>query len=269
MATDPQAGYKRWLAVGKPYRLAAPPAALRDVLRGHGYTVYDYPDERHQKAIPPEDHTAYSATGWPQPATFGVGYAIDIMPPPATSGLPELAQLGRQIFDDRQADVPGIAWLKYMNWEPGDGSCLHDAWQPTHSRRDSTDRGHIHLSGRTDMTNTDTNGYDPVKRFREAHMAILTPDQEKWLKELNGFLQPRVEAFARGYDTIRFGPDQGTPVWLVQAVKAIAAAQTSAPTAQATATALLADPAFTDLVRAPSAADIAAELIRQLANRPA
>jgi hypothetical protein len=245
-----------------------PIAVLRARLRGHGYTVYDYPDVRHQKATPPEDHTAYSSTGWPQPATFGIGYAIDIMPPAAGSGLPTLAQLGAQIYTDRQAGLPGIGWLKYMNWEPGDGSCHHDAWQPTHTRRDSTDRGHIHLSGRTDYTDSDTAGdYDPVTRAVEAAMTDLTADEHKWLKDLNGFLQPRVEAFARGSDTIRFGPDAGQPVWLVETLKRIEAnqaEQTPPTTAQDIAAALLADPKFTELIRFPSPAELAAELIRQL-----
>jgi hypothetical protein len=64
-----------------------------------------------------------------------------------------------------------VAWLKYMNWEPSgpSGPCYHDKWQPSHVRTSSGDRGHGHLSGRSDHYLTDTTGgYDPVARYRES-----------------------------------------------------------------------------------------------------
>jgi hypothetical protein len=105
--------------------------------------------------------------------------ALDVLAPPAGSTLPTLAQLGGQIYRDRVAGVAGVAWLKYMNWEPGDGACWHDSWQPEHVRRPSSDRAHLHLSGRSDrvMSNAGA-GYDPVARFRASLVPppILEPD---------------------------------------------------------------------------------------------
>lgn len=162
-------GYRDWVAAGKPFTLAAPQRRLRDILRGYGYTVYDIGNRAHQLATPPEDHMPYSETGWPRTSPRWYGFALDIMPPGKGSGLPSLPQLLGQIYRDKMAGHPGLAWLKYMNWEPTgpSGPCYHDSWQPGHERRASGDRGHGHLSGRSDHYLTDTTGgYDPVARFR-------------------------------------------------------------------------------------------------------
>ncbi|HEY0697385.1 MAG TPA: hypothetical protein VGD43_06205, partial [Micromonospora sp.] len=134
----------------------------------YGYTVYDLGNREHLEHEPPEDHTPYSATGYPRRARYGVGYAIDIMPP--RRGLPSLPLLGAQLLADRKAGVPGISWLKYMNWEPKGnytGPCYQESWRPRYARRRSGDRGHIHLSGLTGFeTSAIGSGYDPVARLR-------------------------------------------------------------------------------------------------------
>jgi len=169
-------GYDEWVAAGKPYRVVASAASLQETLQGHGYTVYAYPDEAHQTAKTPEDHTAYSATGWPGKAAFGVGYAIDIMPPKPDQKskidglpLPNLVVLGDQLVADRMANIPDLAWLKYVNRTDSTGKCWHEKWQPDHARSTSNDKGHIHASARTDKTAA-TN-YDPVARIRGGAMA--------------------------------------------------------------------------------------------------
>ncbi|MFG2059658.1 hypothetical protein ACGFI9_37170 [Micromonospora sp. NPDC048930] len=162
--------YQRWISRGRPFRLMTPAANLRDLLRRYGYTVYDIGNESHLTHEPPEDHTPYSETSYPGDSVYGVGYAIDIMPPPAGSGLPSLQLLGARLLADRKAGVPGIRWLKYMNWEPernNGGDCWHESWQPNYARRSSSDRGHIHLSGLTGYeSSTIGAGYDPVARIR-------------------------------------------------------------------------------------------------------
>lgn len=156
-----------WEAHGEPYRLCRPAKALQTRLEGYGYTVYDYPNEAHLAAIPPEDHDPFSATGYPVESAFGVGHAIDIMPPPAGSGLPTADQLGEQICLDRQAGVPEAMWVKYVNHTDAAGTCWHDKWQPSHVRTTSSDRGHAHVSAYSNLDNSpigDT--YDPVARWR-------------------------------------------------------------------------------------------------------
>lgn len=160
--------YADWVRDGSPYTDCVPNVELARLLRGYGYTVYTKGDTSHMRATPPEDHTPFSATGWPVASPYPYGHAIDVMPPAAGSSLPSLAELGRQLFDDRTGVIPGAALIKYMNWEPNGpgGSCWHDAWQPSHTRTPSTDRGHIHLSWRSDATKKTLAGYDPVARLR-------------------------------------------------------------------------------------------------------
>jgi hypothetical protein len=178
MATS---AYYAWDRNGRPWREATPIKAIADTLRGHGYTVYTLGDDSHLTADQPEDHAPFSATGWPKTSPYPYVHALDIMPP-TTAGLPSLAQLGAQLYADRQFGT--ASWLKYMNWEPSgpNGPCFHDEWQPGHTRSDSTDRGHIHISIRSDYTTSSAAAnYDPVAAIRGVDMTELTPAQDAWL----------------------------------------------------------------------------------------
>lgn len=172
--------HAKWLASGLHWRLARPLVALRDRLRHYGYTVYDVGDPRHLDAEPPEDHTPYSETGWPGTTPYGWVTAVDIMPPPAGSGLPSLLDLGLQI----ERDWPG--WLKYMNRPTNlaNTRAVHVSRQPDPASRSSGDVGHIHLSCRSDVTLSRAgDGYDPVAHLRgqseEDIMAGLTDEEQK------------------------------------------------------------------------------------------
>lgn len=184
------ATYESWIQDGQPVRYARPIAQLRNTLRAHGYTVYDLGNEGHLTHEPPEDHTPFSATGWPSPAPYPYVNAIDIMPPRAGmlsriigAPLPSLQRLARQIRADKINGVDGAEFLKYINWEPdGDytGSCYHDSWTPDYARRTSSDRGHIHISGRSDtISSTKTDDYDPVLRILEGEDMPLSGSADK------------------------------------------------------------------------------------------
>lgn len=152
--------YQGWVNNGRPIKPAVCIADWIATLRRHGYEVGYYPDERHLKAQPPEDHTPYSHTSWPgiQPYPYVLG--SDLMPPTKT-GLPTLAQIGARIVLDKQKGVPGTEFIKYINWTDTKGNCWHDEWEPTYRRSSSNDRGHIHISARTDWVLKHTS-YDPV-----------------------------------------------------------------------------------------------------------
>lgn len=179
--------YEDWVADGKPVSFARPIARVRDRLRAHGYTVYDLGNQAHLTHDPPEDHTPFSATGWPVASRYPYVHAIDIMPPAAGAlskidhmPLPTLAELGAQLHDDRAAGHAGATWIKYMNWEPEGnytGPCYHCSWMPDHARRDSSDRGHIHVSCCSDaVTWTSADDYDPVQRIREESDMTTAPE---------------------------------------------------------------------------------------------
>jgi hypothetical protein len=162
-----------WRADGSPFELMQPLAALRDRLRGMGYTVYDVGNNSHLDASPPEDHTPYSATGYPGKAKYGVGYAIDVMPP-AKSGLPSLQALGAAL--KRDADAGLIPWLKYMNWGPVDNAhAVKDSWRAGRpaARTSSSDTGHIHGSGMTGYE--DDHRWDDYDPFSGGDMQLSDP----------------------------------------------------------------------------------------------
>lgn len=156
---------RAWRAAGEPFKLANPIADLARVLRARGYTVGTIGNDRHVEANTPEDHVPFSVTGWPGKHPYPYVLALDIMPPPAGRGLPSLAQLGAQIVADRHDGYGPAAWIKYVNWTNAAGAVRHERWTPNHVVRASSDRGHIHVSGRTDyVTSNIAATYDPAAR---------------------------------------------------------------------------------------------------------
>lgn len=155
--------YRQWVADGSPWHPAAFIDDFAHTMRGHGYTVYTIGAVATHLNIPrPEDHAPFSHTPWPGPQPYPAVLACDIMP----GGALDLASLGAQIVADKFANVPGTEWVKYINWTDAGGNCYHDRWQPEHRRTPSGDRGHIHISGRTDFVTAGTS-YDPVARHQQ------------------------------------------------------------------------------------------------------
>ena len=152
--------YQAWINDGSPIKPAVCIADWIATFRRHGYEVGYYPDERHLKAQPPEDHTPYSHTPWPGIQPYPYVLASDLMPP-TKPGLPSLSQIGARVVLDKQKGLPGTEFIKYINWTDLKGNCWHDEWEPTYRRSPSTDRGHIHISARTDWVLKHT-AYDPV-----------------------------------------------------------------------------------------------------------
>lgn len=154
--------HQDWINHGRPDSgLVRPLAQLRDVLRAAGYTVYDWPNDAHLDAEPPEDHTFYSETGWPKPSPKWWRHAIDVMPKPGADGARDLWLLGARIAADRQAGR--ITWLKYINRPPTSDLryAIQEAWEPNYVKRGSSDTGHLHLSSITGVEALDA-PYNPL-----------------------------------------------------------------------------------------------------------
>lgn len=152
--------YYEWLDAGEPYQPCRPVSDFVAMMRNKGYTVYHKGDTPHMQAEPPEDHTPFSATGWPITSKRWIGHALDIMP----DGPIPLSTLASRIIDDKIADKPGTQWIKYINWTDSAGATWHYSWQPGLVKKSSTDKGHIHISARSDMDTSDNaSGYDPTK----------------------------------------------------------------------------------------------------------
>ena len=155
--------YKHWDELGKPYKLSRPCKEFKVLLERAGFLVYHYPDHRHQVADPPEDHTPYSETGWPGTSAHWFAHALDIMPEDAPVPLPKLA---RAIIAAKNQKVHGTKWIKYINWTDESGNCNHEEWQPYHERSSSGDKGHLHISARSDMDDSNlvtASGWNPLE----------------------------------------------------------------------------------------------------------
>ena len=170
-----------WETDGSPWRAAQPVADLRRTLAGYGMTVYVLGNDSHLNARPPEDHTPFSHTPWPGSQPYPYVLACDIMPHTSINWI----ELGHQIIADWRAGVHGTGWIKYVNWTDRDGRCWHTARQPNFTQTTSTDRGHIHISGRTDfVASAIAAGYDPVARMR-GEDSDMTPEEHSWLQEVH------------------------------------------------------------------------------------
>lgn len=166
--------YTCWLNDGRPWKNCQPINDFVAALYAHGYTgpTVGIGDLSHLTAIPPEDHTPYSHTPWPGTQPYPFVLAIDIM---GGQGL-DLVDLGGRLFDDKSSNKPGTEPIKYINWTDSDGNCWHDSWMPNHTRFASTDKGHIHISFRTDyVTSTRMAIYDPYGG------SDMTPEQASQL----------------------------------------------------------------------------------------
>lgn len=165
-------GYRDWVAAGRPYTLIRPAKAVQRTLKGYGLTVYDYPDTSHLTADRPQDHTPFSVTGWPGTNKRWNARGLDVMPrSDSAAHRKENADIARQLIKDRDAGVPGAMWIKYLNWTDEGGTCRQERWtdasQPNRRTTvSSTDRGHIHISGRSDAdADVRADTYDPIRRM--------------------------------------------------------------------------------------------------------
>lgn len=189
-------GYRDWLKAGRPYTLIRPAKATQATLRRYGLTVYDYPNDAHLQAATPEDHTPFSVTGWPVPpggsaATANRRWkarALDVMPrSDSAAHRKENADIARQFIKDRDAGYPGVMWIKYLNWTDEGGACRQERWtdagQPNRrTTRSSGDKGHIHISGRSDAdTDTRADDYDPIRRMAGVDTPIGAPMEKQMI----------------------------------------------------------------------------------------
>jgi hypothetical protein len=155
--------YDQWVKDGSPWHPAKPVLDFAAILRGHGFTVYEIGAVDTHLDIPtPEDHAPFSHTPWPGAQPYPAVLALDIMP----GGDMDWRDLGAKIVADKKAGAHGTDAIKYINWTDRAGNCWHDSWEPNHAQRPSSDRGHIHVSFRTDfVVSSVMSGYDPIKGF--------------------------------------------------------------------------------------------------------
>ena len=160
--------YYEWIDDGSPYKDCEPIKDEAAIWRSYGYTVWTKGDSSHMKADPPQDHTPFSETGWPDESAYPIGHAFDV--PNESGRMYPLWQIAEQMIRDKDANVPGTEWIKYLNYTDKNGDCWHVSWQPKKSKTHSDDKGHLHVSARSDMDKVNVT-YDPIARLKEADMS--------------------------------------------------------------------------------------------------
>lgn len=150
-----------WESQGRPWRLCTP---LLDMV---GRLKVAYPrlvygtlgDDAHLNAVPPEDHTPFSATGYPKTSPYPVVHALDVMHHPE-SGVDAGKLFAYWLGEAKAGRMP---WLKYLIWQ----ATIYDVrfgWRPQPS---GGHFDHVHLSSRTDAESTHLGDWSPIPPLPE------------------------------------------------------------------------------------------------------
>lgn len=152
------AAYYAWDRLGRPLDPAVPIRQFVERMKAGfpraAHLFSWHADEAHYQAEPPQDHTPFSATGWPEVSPFWWVFATDIM------HRPDLGVDCNVLFPYwlAEAKASRMPWLKYMIWQAKRYD-VRNAWRPVTSSGHS---GHVHLSGRTDHRLTSLGTWDPT-----------------------------------------------------------------------------------------------------------
>lgn len=145
------AAYYRWVSAGRPLTPARP---VRDVVdrmklaypKAAAKNLFSwYANEAHYQAVPPQDHTPFSATGWPGKSPEWWVFATDIMHRPDL-GVDCTVLFPYWLGEAKAGRFPS---LKYIIWQAKLYS-IQNNWSP---QSNSGHFDHIHLSFRTDYQN--------------------------------------------------------------------------------------------------------------------
>lgn len=146
MATQ---AYRNWVSAGRPFTLATPVRQYRDALRSAGWpanSLGTIGDEAHLQADTPQDHTPFSATGWPGRHPYPYILAFDASH--QVSRETELDSLVEYWLS--QARTGATPWVKYIIYK-GHSWDVRSGWV---QRSANGHYDHAHISFRTDYATT-------------------------------------------------------------------------------------------------------------------
>jgi hypothetical protein len=195
------AAYRAWVKAGRPWHIANIVNDYRVALHDAGWAFAELGtigNEAHLQAETPQDHTPFSATGWPDEHPYPAVLALDAMngarPSPVMTSL-----VGYWLEEARADRTP---WVKYINWQ-GQKYDVRNAWAP---RETSGHYDHAHISFTTNWANqsvgswpvTPDGGTDMDQALANTHiadtwrtLALLSGTDASY--QLEGEPSPRLE----------------------------------------------------------------------------
>lgn len=191
--------YYSWDAAGRPVWPSQPIREYVERLkatfpRGAAANLFGwYANEAHYQANPPQDHTPYSATGWPLPSPQWYVFATDVM------HRPDLGVDCNVLFPYWLAEAKAgrTPWVKYLIWQ----AKLYDVrnnWAP---QANSGHFDHIHISVRTDWVNKGLGAWSLTPGGDDD----MTPEEHNLLEAAAW----RLDALTYMSPTVRGGPYKG------------------------------------------------------------
>lgn len=190
-----------WKADGSVWHSALPiaeiTAALRTVAGFRAVELGILGDGTHLRAIPPEDHCPFSATGWPITSPYPYVHALDYSGP----GWEAICA-----YWVAEARAGRFKAAKYINDGRG-GQYSH--WDGFTVRHANSDAGHVHLSIRSDYTHASIGGWEPLPP---------TPEEDNMTANDVSALIWRVKALTDFVPVVESGVVKGESVALVKAV---------------------------------------------------
>lgn len=152
------AAYNRWVADGRPFRLATPVSMYRNAFYAAGWpngSVGTIGDEAHLQASTPKDHCPFSFTGWPLAHPYPYVTAIDV-----SHGVSRETTLDNTVlYWISEARAGRTPWVKYIIYK-GSSWDVRNNWE----RRSAEGHyDHAHVSMRTDHISTSIGPWRVVK----------------------------------------------------------------------------------------------------------
>lgn len=113
-------------------------------------------DETHLTAEIPQDHTPFSATGWPDAHPYPTVLALDVMHHPQ-AGCDVGPLVDYWVAEARAGETP---WVKYIIWR-AQRFDVRDGWKPVEAKGHFD---HAHVSFRTDYFNVSIGDWSVAKK---------------------------------------------------------------------------------------------------------
>lgn len=244
--------YWDWVADGRPFKLATPIAEYLAAFKAAGWptgSLGTIGDTAHLQADHPQDHTPFSATGWPLPSEYPYVHAFDAGHLP-DSGHDMRPVVAYWLAEARAGRSP---WVKYIVWR-GQIFDVRNGWdaEPASDHFD-----HAHVSIRTDWTHTSIGTWKPVEKG--SAVTTSTTGTQVWEHTIGS---PALGKTMSAADWLKYAYEAQVDVLRVEAgVKALSAAVAALPgqtqasvDPQAIADALAANEAFVNVLASTIAA---------------